>query len=278
MQLLEFLYQKRVIKDWREVFDNPLAIALEAFTTGSVLINRRGTINPEHPRATDVEEEELEVPILSYWIHHEEKGDYLLDAGLDAAFYQDLRGGLEGSEVDEFHQEKDENIAHHLEEKGIRLEGVFFSHLHADHAAGQRELSKDIPYVVSKGEYDDYTPEDHGGFLEGLEVLYEIDFSRAEEIPPLGPSVDLFGDGSLWAVLTPGHTRGHVSFLVNGYDGPVFLTMDAAFIRENLEVGVSPSDYTWDVEKAQETLEKIIIFLEEYPQVRVQPGHEHYIV
>ncbi len=274
MQLKEFYYQKSGIKDGGDIFDNPQSITLEAFNTGTVQINRWGTINPEHPRAEEVEEEELEVPILCYWIHHKTKGDYLLDAGLDASYYQDPGGGLEGKDVDQFHQEKDQNIAHHLEIREIHLEGVFLSHLHADHVAGQRELPKNIPYVVGKGEYEDYHPEVHGDFLQGLEALYEIDFSSADEIPPLGHSVDLLGDGSLWAILTPGHTKGHISFLVNGYDGPVFLTMDAAFIRENLDLGVAPSDYTRDAELAQETLEKIIKFSRIYPQVEVQAGHE----
>jgi glyoxylase-like metal-dependent hydrolase (beta-lactamase superfamily II) len=43
--------------------------------------------------------------------------------------------------------------------------------------------------------------------------INEIDFSHATEIPPLGPSVDLLGDGSLWAILTPGHTHGMFLFL-----------------------------------------------------------------
>jgi glyoxylase-like metal-dependent hydrolase (beta-lactamase superfamily II) len=91
---------------------------------------------------------------------------------------------------------------------------------------------------------------------------------------PLGPSVDLLGDGSLWAIHTPGHTPWHVSFLLNGMDGPILLTIDAAFIHENLERGVAPSDYTEDVVKVQETLEKIIEFLKMYRQVRVGTGHE----
>lgn len=274
MKFVDFCYQKSGVNNWCDVFDDPQPITLEAFTTGTVQINRRGTINPLHPLAAEVEAEELEVPILCYWIHHETRGDYLLDAGLDATYYQDPRGGLEGTDVDQFHQEKDQNIVHHLETRGIHLQGVFLSHLHADHAAGQRELPKNIPYVVGKGEFEDFHPQVHGDFLQGVEVLHEIDFFGADDIPPLGPSVDLLGDGSLWAVLTPGHTRGHSSFLVNGYDGPVFLTMDAAFIRENLDVAVAPSDYTWEVEPAQKTLEKIINFLEMYPQVRVRAGHE----
>ena len=58
------------------------------------------------------------------------------------------------------------------------------------------------------------------------------------------------------------------------WDGPLLLTMDASFIQENLKLGVAPSDYTWNEERAQDTLDKIIEFLNDYPQVRVQTGHE----
>ena len=52
----------------------------------------------------------------------------------------------------------------------------------------------------------------------------------------MGPSGDLLGDGSLWAISTPGHTKGHISYLINGLDGPILLTMDASFIRDNLRL------------------------------------------
>ncbi|MCC7563336.1 MAG: MBL fold metallo-hydrolase [Methanobacterium sp.] len=274
MRIKTYHYQKNKGISWDEVFQNPRPVSVRSFQTGTVIINRHGTLNPNHPLAKDVQDEELEVPILAHWVHHEDKGDFLLDAGLDASYAGDPRGGLLGTDVDEFQQIKGENIAQHLVQNDINLKMVFLSHLHADHAAGVRELPKDIPYVIPKGEYGEYRLEVHGDFLEGLEELYEIDFSKANQMAPLGPSVDLLGDGSLWAIHTPGHTPWHVSFLVNGMDRPILLTMDAVFIHENLERGVAPSEYTWDMEKAQDTLEKIIAFLEMFPQVRVGAGHE----
>lgn len=274
MKIKKYLLKKSSFQSWDELFQNPGPITLESFITGTVIINRRGTLNPEHPRTRDVGDEELEVPILAHWVHHEELGDYLLDAGLDASYYQDPFGGMKGLLADEFCQEKNQNIGFHLEKRDMTLKGVFLSHLHSDHMAGVRELPHNIPYVVGKGEFDEYLPEIYDNFLKGVQTLYEIDFSDFDDMYPLGPVVDLLGDGSLWAVHTPGHTPGHMSFLVNSLNGPIFLTMDASFIHENLERKVAPSDYTWDVEKAQDTLEKIIDFLNKYPQVRVQAGHE----
>jgi len=277
MKLREFPYKKRKNIEWEEVFQNPRHISVHSFKTGSVIINRKGTINPDHPSTINIIDKEMEVPILAHWVHHDKKGDFLLDTGLDASYAMNPKGGLDGTDVDEFQQKKGENIAKHIKQNGIHLKMVFLSHLHADHAAGVRELPKNIPYVIVKGEYGEYHPEIHGDFLEGLEELYGIDFTQANYMPPLGPSVDLLGDGSLWAILTPGHTPWHVSFLVNSIDGPILLAMDAAFIHENLELGVTSSDYTWSVEKAQETLEKIIEFLKVYPQVKVGLGHEFVI-
>lgn len=274
MKLREFPYKKRKNIGWGEVFQNPRPISVTSFKTGSVVINRMGTVNPDHPRALNIIDEEMEVPVLAHWVYHEDKGDFILDTGLDVSYFDDPRGGLEGTSVDEFKQDKNENIAYHISKHGLNLKMVFLSHLHADHAAGVRELPKNISYVIAKGEYDEYHPEIHGDFLEGLGELCEIDFSQATLMPILGLSVDLLGDGSLWAILTPGHTPYHTSFLVNGTEGPILLTMDAAFIHANLEIGVAASDYTWNVEMAQETLEKINEFLSEYPQVRVGPGHE----
>lgn len=274
MKLVNYQYEKTSQLSWVEVFQNPCHISFQTFQTGSVVINLKGTLNPDHPRARDIEDQELEVPILAQWVHHQEKGDFLLDVGLDSSYFKDPCGGLEGTSVDEYQQEENQNIAYHLEKRDISLKMVFLSHLHSDHAAGVRELPQNIPYITGKGEYKEYHPEVHGDFLEGLEELFEIDYSKAQNMPFLGPSVDLLGDGSLWAIHTPGHTPGHSSFLVNGMDGPIFMVMDAAFIRENLKLGVAPSDYTWNTGVAQETLEKILTFLRLYPQVRVGPGHE----
>jgi N-acyl homoserine lactone hydrolase len=274
MKIKKYPLKKSSFQSWDELFQNPGPISLESFITGTVIINRRGTLNPEHPLAGDVRDEELEVPILAHLVRHEELGDYLLDAGLDASYHQDPFGGMKGLLADEFHQKKDQNIGFHLEKRDIALKGVFLSHLHPDHMAGVREISHNIPYVVGKGEFEEYPPEIYANFFKGVKTLYEIDFLDLEDMHPLGPVVDLLGDGSLGAIWTPGHTPGHMSFLVNSSEGPIFLTMDASFVYDNLERRVAPSDYTWDVGLAQSTLESIIDFLNKYPQVRVGPGHE----
>ena len=49
-------------------------------------------------------------------------------------------------------------------------------------------------------------------------------------------SHDLFGDGSIVAVPTPGHTRGATSWFVNSGDGKRWLFVgDAAWVKEGFE-------------------------------------------
>jgi len=53
------------------------------------------------------------------------------------------------------------------------------------------------------------------------------------------------------------------------------LTMDAAFINDNIKYGIAPSDYTWNVSMAQKSLDMLINFLNEFNNVKVLAGHEY---
>jgi len=274
MNIKELMIKKSSLTSWSEIFQNPSNLTLESIKTGTVNINRRGTINPEHPEAGYIIVEVINVPIMCHLVHHKELGNFLLDAGLDKLYSDDHYGGIKEEFTEEFFQKKNENIKFQLDSRNININGVFLSHLHADHIAGIRELPKNILYLVGKGEIEHYQPEVYGNFLKGVGTVYEVDFSTLEEIPPLGHCADILGDGSIWAVSTPGHTPGHISYLINGLKGPILLTMDACFIQDNLKLKIAPSDYTWDIKVAQKTLDKIIEFSEDYPEVRVICGHE----
>lgn len=271
-------------KSWNEIFGNPQPLTLKSFVTGHVVIPKIGAINPDHPKAGVIEDELLEVPVLAHWIHHDKLGDYLIDTGLDSSYHDDPHGNMKGLLaklfikanifVDEYKQGKNQNIGHHIEENRIKLKGVFFTHLHSDHIAGTRELSKNIRYVVSKDEkYHDYKPFFYGDYLKGVETLYQIDFKDADNMPPLGKCVDIFDDGSLWAISTPGHTKGHISFLINSKT-PILIAGDVCFIKSSFEKGAGPSSYTEDAKVNQKSLDRIIEFKKTYPQIKVICGHE----
>ena len=98
-------------------------------------------------------------------------------------------------------QDLNTDIATILDREKVQIGGVFLTHLHFDHTAGILDLPKDIPYFVSKVEpYANFRFFYHGDHLAGVDEIYDIDLAEGIELSPLGKSVDVFGDGSLWAI------------------------------------------------------------------------------
>lgn len=273
MKIKPFIIEKNTSISWDDIFKKPAHIKINSFKTGSVSIDLKGTLNPDHPNSPMLDGV-IDIPIMAHLISHQKFGDFLLDTGLDRSYYGDIYGGVEAPLKEEFIQGENENIGCWLKDEGSELVNIFLSHIHPDHAAGLRDINTGIPVVVGKGELENYQPKMYGNFLEDVETVYEIDFTNLNNIYPFGKCADLLGDGSLWAVSTPGHTVGHISFVVNGFPCPTLLTMDAAFIPENIQYGVAPSDYTWNVAKAQKSLDQIILFLKMFKEVKIITGHE----
>jgi len=145
---------------------------------------------------------------------------------------------------------------------------------------GAAGYSRDLPLermtlVVGRGEpYLNIRHVVYGDFLAQARGLQEIDFSQAKSLPPFGPAVDVFGDNSLWALATPGHTVGHVSYLVNAQSGAELITGDACNLKEELKTGIGPGWFSTDVKQAQASFDEIKAFHKKYPQVKIQCGHE----
>jgi glyoxylase-like metal-dependent hydrolase (beta-lactamase superfamily II) len=67
------------------------------------------------------------------------------------------------------------------------------------------------------------------------ELIYiEADFSMDLDWQELDGDHDLFGDGRVAAISTPGHTRGHQSLLVRLDGQTVFLLADAAYLVDKM--------------------------------------------
>jgi N-acyl homoserine lactone hydrolase len=172
-------------------------------------------------------------------------------------------------------QESNTHIAAIVERENIQLQGVWLTHLHPDHTAGIVDLPKNIPYVVGEGErylnFRFFMQSDH---LAGIEALYEIDFEEGIDLPPFGKGIDLFGDGSFWAIESSGHSKGHVMYFINGLDERVLVTGDACNDQYQFDTGIGPGYFSSDLEEAQKVLESIIIFKERYPEVNLAFGHD----
>jgi N-acyl homoserine lactone hydrolase len=117
--------------------------------------------------------------------------------------------------------------------KPDQIKYVGISHFHGDHTGQLVSFPKAILLIGAK-EWDAITspkpPE--GANVKGFEGWIKGD----SKVEPQAIDKDVFGDGSVIVLRTPGHTPGHQSLLVKlAQMGPVILTGDAAHFHENYD-------------------------------------------
>lgn len=138
---------------------------------------------------------------------------------------------------------------------------VVMTHLHSDHA-GHIDTFPDAEFLVQKRElrYANWpVPVQDVFYLEGdFDVLRSDDY----DITPLEGSYDVFGDGAIRTMPTPGHTPGQQSVVVELPSGTAVLGGDIAhkqdgYDREHL------ASFNWDLQTSIETLRNVKAFVRE---------------
>ena len=143
-------------------------------------------------------------------------------------------------------QARGDVIDKQLEKVGFTVDDVkivITSHSHLDHI-GNIEMFPNAIHVIQKKElYQAWWPEKFQ--RGGAHVMADYDDARDFTYFELNGDYDLFGDGSLMVISTPGHTLGHQSVKVRMADtGTVILTQDAVWMEENLEGYPAGLNYT----------------------------------
>jgi N-acyl homoserine lactone hydrolase len=164
----------------------------------------------------------------------------LLDTGVNVAIINDrpLYERLHGRNHDIVPILPDvdgEPLEHALAAHGVALADIrriYLSHLHNDHAGGLRLFERSVPIWVQRRELeyglaDHPFPERHGMFRIDFDDP-EIDWRLVDGDTELAPGIR--------AVLTPGHTPGHQSFVIDLPDGSGYVfAFDAGDLTENFE-------------------------------------------
>lgn len=266
------------VETWSDIQQYAGRVSLTTFTTGELTVPTWGMLDLGHPKTQGITQESMDVEVYAHWIRHPIKGDFLIDTGLDYRFGESPQGSQKGVIasviIEGGTQRPGQDIGSQLRANGVTVNGVFLTHVHSDHSAGIPALPRGTPIVLGKGaslhQYPGFLYNDH---FDDVAVLYELDASQGITVDPLGKMVDLLGDGSLWAVSTPGHTEGHLSYLVNTEEGWVLLTGDASHTRWGFENQVIPG-WSEDSDAANQSLNNLVQFSAQNPNVRVVYGHE----
>jgi glyoxylase-like metal-dependent hydrolase (beta-lactamase superfamily II) len=195
--------------------------------------NIQGLI-PTYPDARDIL-----IPI-NMWIIDHPKGLLVFDTGNNIAISDGSckTHWLEGlCDFLQPSQARGDVIDKQLEKVGFTVDDVkivITSHSHLDHI-GNIEMFPDAIHVIQKKElYQAWWPEKFQ--RGGAHVMADYDDARDFTYFELDGDYDLFGDGSMVVISTPGHTLGHQSVKVQLADtGTVLLTQDAVWVEENLE-------------------------------------------
>jgi glyoxylase-like metal-dependent hydrolase (beta-lactamase superfamily II) len=86
--------------------------------------------------------------------------------------------------------------------------------------------------------------------------------------------VDIFGDGSVWALSVPGHTPGSTAYLVRTPGGPKLLVGDASHTSWGWIHGVEPGTFSADRPRSAESLATLRDLVRDHPAIEVYLGHQ----
>ncbi len=87
--------------------------------------------------------------------------------------------------------------------------------------------------------------------------------------------LDVFGDGSLWAIWVPGHTRGSTAYLARTTHGPVLFVGDTSHTSWGWMEGVERGLFTADQKKNADSLSRLERLVAEHPRIDVRLGHQY---
>jgi glyoxylase-like metal-dependent hydrolase (beta-lactamase superfamily II) len=198
---------------------------------------------------------DITIPV-SMWVIDHPKGLVVFDTGNNVAITENCKAYWAPGNCDFLKpsQKREDTIDMQLKKLGYSTDAVkvvVTSHTHLDHVGNIEMFPKAIHVLQKKELYQGWWPEKfQGRTTPGSFVMADIDNAREFNFLELNGDYDLFGDGSVQILSTPGHTLGHQSMKVKLASGrSIIITQDAVWMQENLDgypagLNYSVQDYT----------------------------------
>jgi glyoxylase-like metal-dependent hydrolase (beta-lactamase superfamily II) len=233
-------------------------------------------------------DELIDVPIVAFLLEHPAAGLVLVDTGFQRAVAEGRSrarsrnlGAVGTLMTRNMRMDPQQPVAAQLTARGIDAADVgliVMTHLHFDHASALCDFPS-ATVLVSKPEWDaahSRYPFMHGYVPAQLDPgpsYRTLEFTTPRGGNPLEHTLDLFGDGSLTLVFTPGHSLGHISLIARLGDREALLTGDAAYTVATLREGARP----WRMEDAsafEHSVQALAAWDRAHPDALVIPGHD----
>lgn len=264
---------------------SPGPIVFETVVAADWVVDRGGLINLEHPRAKAAGLAKGNEPIQIYFyaLRHPTQGLFLVDTGVERALRDAPKDaairGLVASFIKMETLKVHQDTRSWLEAQTESVRGVFLTHLHADHVMGLPDLPQETPLYVGPGEsraraaMNAATRRTYRRLLADRPALQEWRFAP-DAAGQFDGLVDIFGDGSAWAISVPGHTAGSVAYLLRTTRGPVLLVGDTCHTSWGWENEVEPGSFTADQEQNAAQLSRLRRLVAANAGIEVHLGHQ----
>jgi glyoxylase-like metal-dependent hydrolase (beta-lactamase superfamily II) len=228
----------------------------------------------------------IKLPIVAFLVEHPSIGPMIIDTGFHPSVATDPKQNLGRvyGRLYSIHMKPEQAISAQLrEQKGIEPGDVrvaIMTHLHMDHASAISEFTS-ATYVLGAGEWrafhtgrfalNGYVRHHVEHAVEYKEVPY--DSPTIDSYSTFGRSFDLFGDGSVRLVSTPGHTHGHQSVILRLKDREALVAGDAVYFTRTIDDErrgwVMADEHRW-----RRSVGEIRLYRRENPDALIIPGHD----
>lgn len=231
-------------------------------------------------------DEQIRIPIVSFLIEHPSVGAVLIDTGFHPSVLTRLRENLgvfgafmaRGMHMDPAMSTAAQCLARGIDAASVEL--IVMTHLHFDHASALCDFPN-ATVLVSAPEWKSALSRraPFNGYVRAQldpRLTYRtFDFQSppATRLGPFTATLDLFGDGSIVLLSTPGHSAGHTAVLLRLSGREALVAGDAIYTMDTLRAGRRP----WRIEDSdafERSVAAIEAFDREHPDALIIPGHD----
>lgn len=209
----------------------------------------------------------ITTPVSSWLVVHP-KGKLVFDTGISCEALPDPAGrlGKRVASLFSIRSRPGEDVVSQLATLGLApgdIRYVVNSHFHFDHCGCNASfpraqfLVQRAELALARAERNRYNAKDWDHPLDYVEIDGEH---------------DVFGDGAVVLLPTPGHTAGHQSLWIRESGRQIVLTGDACYTREHMDRTILPSN-TFDAARMTESL-SMLRTMRDRKSIELLYGHD----